>query len=241
MRGFLALVLVGAALGAGLIAMMINNPGYALIVWAGYRLEASPYALILVVAAATLLVFFLLRFISQLLGVLPGISQWWRHRRQRQEQDQVRNALLELIEERYDAFDVSIPKLQRSGWLSESAALTAQRASLRRKLASVSKADQLKKIWRGASQVFRSEPGQQLAYAQSLARVGAQADAEKVLIDLASSGWSQAATDLVCTWNLEDPRTLLTRLEGLTPSANNRKAIDRAKQVLESSLAKPNP
>ena len=241
MRGFLALVLVGAALGAGLIALMINNPGYALIVWAGYRLEASPYALILLVAAATLLVFFLLRFISQLLGVLPGISQWWRHRRQRQEQDQVRNALLELIEERYDAFDVSIPKLQRSGWLSESAALTAQRASLRRKLASVSKVDQLKKIWRGASQVFRSEPGQQLAYAQSLARVGAQADAEKVLIDLASSGWSQAATDLVCTWNLEDPRTLLTRLEGLTPSANNRKAIDRAKQVLESSLAKPNP
>ena len=241
MRGFLALVLVGAALGAGLIAMMINNPGYALIVLAGYRLEASPYALILLVAAATLLVFFLLRFVSQLLGVLPGISQWWRHRRQRQEQAQVRNALLELIEERYDAFDVSIPKLQRSGWLSESAALTAQRASLRRKLASASKADQLQKIWRGASQVFRSEPGQQLAYAQSLARVGAQADAEKVLIDLARSGWSQAATDLVCTWNLEDPRTLLTRLEGLTPSANNRKAIDRAKQVLESSLAKSNP
>jgi uncharacterized protein HemY len=239
--GFLVLVLVGAALGAGLIAMMINNPGYALIVWAGYRLEASPYALILLVATATLLVFFVLRFVSQLLGVLPGISQWWRHRRQRQEQDQVRNALLELIEERYDAFDVSIPKLQRSGWLSESAALIAQRASLRRKLASASKADQLKKIWRGASQVFRSEPGQQLAYAQSLARVGAQADAEKVLIDLASSGWSQAATDLMCTWTLEDPRTLLTRLEGLTPSANNRKAIDRAKQVLESSLAKPNP
>ena len=85
MRGFLVLVLVGAALGAGLIAMMINNPGYALLVWAGYRLEASPYALILLVASATLLVFFVLRFVSQLLGVLPGISQWWRHRRQRQE------------------------------------------------------------------------------------------------------------------------------------------------------------
>ena len=160
---------------------------------------------------------FLLRFISQLLGVLPGISQWWRHRRQRQEQDQVRNALLELIEERYDAFDVSIPKLQRSGWLSESAALTAQRASLRRKLTSAAKADQLKKIWRNASQVFKSEPSVQLVYAQSLARVGAQGDGEKVLIDLASRGWSQAATDLMCTWTLEDPRTLLTRLGGADP------------------------
>jgi len=240
-RGFLVLVLVGAALGAGLIAMMINNPGYALIVWAGYRLEASPYALILLVATATLLVFFVLRFVSQLLGVLPGISQWWRHRRQRQEQDQVRNALLELIEERYDAFDVSIPKLQRSGWLSESAALTAQRASLRRKLTSAAKADQLKKIWRNASQVFKSEPSVQLVYAQSLARVGAQEDGEKVLLDLASRGWSQAATDLMCTWTLEDPRTLLTRLEGLTPSANNRKAIERAKQVLTSALAAPHP
>ena len=240
MRGFLVLVLVGAALGAGLIAMMINNPGYALIVWAGYRLEASPYALILLVATATLLVFFVLRFVSQLLGVLPGISQWWQHRRQRQEQDQVRNALLELIEERYDAFDVSIPKLQRSGWLSESAALTAQRTSLRRKLTSAAKADQLKKIWRNASQVFKSEPGVQLVYAHSLASVGAQGDGEKVLIDLASRGWSQAATDLMCTWTLEDPRTLLTRLEGLTPSANNRKAIERAKQVLTSALASPN-
>ena len=241
MRGFLALVLVGAALGAGLIAMMINNPGYALIVLAGYRLEASPYALILLVAAATLLVFFLLRFISQLLGVLPGISQWWRHRRQRQEQDQVRNALLELIEERYDAFDVSIPKLQGSGWLSESAALTAQRTSLRRKLTAAGKPDQLKKIWRNASQVFKSEPSVQLVYAQSLARVGAQPDAEKVLLDLAGRGWSQAATDLMCTWTLDDPRTLLTRLEALTPSANNRKAIERAKQVLASALATSNP
>ena len=185
--------------------------------------------------------FFLLRFISQLLGVLPGISQWWRHRRQRQEQDQVRNALLELIEERYDAFDVSIPKLQRSGWLSESAALTAQRASLRRKLTSAAKADQLKKIWRNASQVFKSEPSVQLVYAQSLARVGAQRDGEKVLLDLASRGWSQAATDLMCTWTLDDPRTLLTRLEALTPSANNRKAIERAKQVLASALATSNP
>ena len=239
MRGLLVLVLVGAALGAGLIAMMINNPGYALIVWAGYRLEASPYALILLVATATLLVFFVLRFVSQVLGVLPGISQWWRHRRQRQEQDQVRNALLELVEERYDAFDISIPKLRRSGWLSESAALTAQRASLRRKLVSASKSDQLKKIWRNASQVFKSEPSLQLVYAQSLARLGAQPDAEKVLIDLASTGWTQAATDLVSTWTLEDPRTLLTRLEGLTPSASNRKAIERAKQAMVLSLAKP--
>ena len=241
MRGFLILVLVGAALGSALIAIMINNPGYALIVWAGYRLEASPYALILLVASATLLVFFVFRFVSQLLGVLPGIGNWWRHRRQRQEQDQVRNALLELVEERYEAFDVSIPKLQRSGWLSESAALTAQRASLRRKLTSAAKADQLKKIWRNASQVFKSEPSLQFVYAQSLARVGAQPDAEKVLIDLASTGWTQAATDLVSTWTLEDPRTLLTRLEGLNPSASNRKAIERAKQAMVLALAKPNP
>ncbi|MAV73694.1 MAG: hypothetical protein CNF01_02675 [Halieaceae bacterium MED-G27] len=241
MRGFLILVLLGAALGSALIAIMINNPGYALIVWAGYRLEASPYALILLIAAATLVVFFALRFVSQLLGVLPGIGRWWRHRRQRQEHDQVRNALLELIEERYDAFDVSIPKLQRSGWLSESAALVAQRSSLRRKLIAAVKADQLKKIWRKASQVFKSETDLQVVYAQSLARVDAQSDAEKALIDLASIGWNQGATDLVCTWTLQDPRTLLTRLEGLTPAANNRKAIERAKQVLASTMPNSDP
>ena len=238
MRGILVLILIGVAIGASAIAFMINNPGYALIVLAGYRLEASPYALILVIAVGTALLFLSLRVVSQLLGVLPGLGQWWRYRRQRREHEQVRTALLELVEERYDAFDGSIPKLKKSGWLSETAALTAQRNSLRRKMTSADSADQLKKVWRKASQVFRSEVSLQVLFAQQLADKGEKREAEAALGVLAQRGWSPAATELMQALALEEPRRLLARLEALPSSTQHKKSIERAKQALTTSLSK---
>lgn len=238
MRGFFVLMLIGVALGAALVTFMMNNPGYALIVLGGYRLEASPYALILVIATITLCLFLVLRVVSQLLGILPGLGQWWRYRRQQQEHAQVREALLELIEERYSAFDSSIPKLQKSGWLSDSAALNAQRLSLRRRLTSASSVDQIKKHWRKSSQVFRSEAPLQLVYARCLSEKGGARDAESALNDLATTAWNQEATELLSMLTLEDPRTLLTRLEALRSSPKQQKAIDQAKQALAARMAK---
>lgn len=96
-RLFLVALLALVA-GVGIVALIETEPGYLLIAYGGYTVESSFWVGIVVIAAAVLTLYALLRFLHRLIASPASVLNWASERRLRQSSRLTSRGLINFIE-----------------------------------------------------------------------------------------------------------------------------------------------
>lgn len=83
MRKLFAIALVALLLGAGIVGIIETDPGYVLVAYGNYTLEASLWVGLLLLLLLVLLVFMVLRLVYQLLSGQRSLVSWLGARKSR--------------------------------------------------------------------------------------------------------------------------------------------------------------
>lgn len=98
MRKLFAIALVALLLGVGLVATIETDPGYVLVAYGNYTLEASLWVGSLLLLLLVLLVFLLLRLTYQVLSGQRSLASWLGARKSRKAQRLSTGGLISFIE-----------------------------------------------------------------------------------------------------------------------------------------------
>ena len=218
MKRWLWFITSGLIAGVALASFISQDPGYALIQVAGYRLETSLAALVLVAAGMFILLRLAGRLVRLVVGVIPGFGRWLGKRKEEQNLELIQSSFDDVLNGNVTALAGKAAKLEKSSWHSESRAKQLRQWLLARQMRSSQKPSQLNKIWSKAAASDKADIALRVEYITRLYQLGATSDVDVVLLESAKSSWQDALNSVLAVHQPKNAEQLLERLTEVAAS-----------------------
>ena len=212
MKRWLWVITAGLIAGVALASFISRDPGYVLMQVAGYRLETSLVALILVSTALFIFMRFAGRLVGGILGVVPGLGRWLGKRKEEQNLELIHASLDDALADNTLGIASKLAKLEKSSWHSESRAKRINQWLLVRQIRSSQKPVQLNKIWGKAAASDKADVALRIEYITRLHQLGATNDVDVMLLESAKSSWQDALNGVLAVYQPKNAEQLLARL-----------------------------
>ena len=216
MRRQLWLILIGLSVGVGLVSLLSFDAGYVLVQFGKYRIESTVAASAVALLLLALTLFVVVRLISTIFGMGPGIGRWFEKRKEERGVALLQDTLLDMFHERTVAVSQRLPKLHKAKLLMASDKLATEAWVLIRQLKAAERQNQLKRIWREADVSLKDDGQVMVVYTDKLLQLGLAVEAEASLQGLAKSSWNASATAVLSKLNLQDPPAMVNSLVALS-------------------------
>ena len=218
MKRWLWVATAGLIAGVALASFISRDPGYVLLQVAGYRLETSLVALVLVAAGMFILLRLAGRLVRLVVGVIPGFGRWLGKRKEEQNLELIQSSFDDVLNGNVTALAGKAAKLEKSSWHSESRAKQLRQWLLARQMRSSQKPAQLNKIWSKAAASDKAEVALRVEYITRLYQLGATSDVDVVLLESAKSSWQDALNSVLAVHQPKNAEQLLERLTQVAAS-----------------------
>lgn len=233
MRRQLWLILIGLSAGVGLVSLLSFDAGYVLVQFGQYRIESTVVASAIALLLLGMVLFVILRLISTVFGVGPGIGRWLEKRREDKGLALLQSTVLDMFNER--SVSQHLPKLRKTNFLTESDRAAAELWVLMRELNAAERQKQLKRIWREADVSLKQDVQVIAIYTDKLLQFGLVDEAEAALQDLAKSTWNASASAALSKINLKDAAGMVNSLAALS-SKGQAADVDLALAIAKAQL-----
>jgi len=212
MKRWLWVITLGLIAGVALASFISRDPGYALLQVAGYRLETSVVALVLVAVGLFIFIRMVGRLVRIIMGVVPGFGRWLGKRRDAQNVMLLKASLDDLLAENVDGLANKITQLERSQWHSVTRAAALREWLLLRQLRDSKKVNHVKKLWGGYTTARKPSPSLQVQFVTRLYELGAFAEVDAALLEIAEASWPDALNGVLGVHHPKNAEQLMDRL-----------------------------
>ena len=221
MKRWLWLITAGLIVGVALASFVSQDPGYALLQVAGYRLETSMVALALAAVGLFIVMRLVGRLVGITVGVVPGFGRWLGKRKEEQNLELIHSSLDDALSENTVGLASKVGKLEKSSWQSESRANQLRQWLLLRQVRASQKPNQLNKLWSKAAASDKADGTLRVEYVSQLYELGATNDVDLMLLETAESTWHDALNGVLAVHQPKNAEQLAERLTRLSATGKN--------------------